>query len=57
MRPDKPLYNLDLTNTVREPKQTKNSARNMTKYNLSDGNYRYVWKLSIHELFLASNLE
>lgn len=57
MRPDKPLYNLDLTNTDREPKQTKNSARNMTKYNLSDGNYRYVWKLSIHELFLASNLE
>lgn len=27
MRPDKPLYNLDLTNTDREPKQTKNSAR------------------------------
>lgn len=40
MRPDKPVYNLDLTNTDREPKQTKNSARNMTKYNLSDGNYR-----------------
>lgn len=57
MRPDKPLYNLDLTNTDREPKQIKNSARNITKYNLSDGNYRYVWELSIHELFLASNLE
>ena len=57
MPSDKALRNLDLTDPVEEPKQTKMVAKNMTTHGLAEGNPQCVWKLSIHELFLADNLE
>ena len=57
MPSDKASKNLDLTDTVGEPKQTKMAAKNMTTHGLAEGNLQCVWKLSIHDLFLADNLE
>lgn len=42
MPSDKASKNLDLTDTVEEPKQTKVAAKNMTTHGLAEGNLQCV---------------
>lgn len=52
---DKRRENLDLTDPLWEPKQTKKVAKNDTDIVYGDWNSSsFAWKISIHALFLAA---